>query len=230
MASATALSLGEELLLLALRDKKGTITAGSLIDYGLGGALLAELLMGGRVACAPGRRKLLNVSDARPLGDALADECLRKVTEAKRRADLKTWVMRFAHMKKLRHRVAGELCRRGVLRADEDKILLIFTRKIYPEVDPRPEREIIERLRRAIFSDAPDVDPRTVVLISLAESIGALKPLFGGKELRGRKARLKQLAAGEIAGKAAREAIEAMQTAVFVACILPAIIASTAGR
>jgi hypothetical protein len=115
------------------------------------------------------------------------------------------------------------LCERGILRAAEDTILLLFARKIYPEVNPEPERKLIERLRQAIFTDSRDVAPQTVVLVSLANSTGLLKVVFDKKELKGRKARIEEIINGEITGKAAKEAIEAMQAAVMVCCIMPAI-------
>jgi hypothetical protein len=86
---------------------------------------------------------------------------------------------------------------------------------------------LIERLRKAIFSDIGEVDPRTAVLLSLAKSADLLKLVFDKKQLKGRKARIEQVVNGEMTGKATQEAIQAMQAAVMVACIMPAIIAST---
>jgi hypothetical protein len=105
--------------------------------------------------------------------------------------------------------------------------LLLFTRKIYPELNPVPERRLIERLRQAIFTDGRDIDPRTVVLVSLADSTGLLKVVFDKKKLKGRKDRIKEISNGEITGKAAKEAIQAMQAAVMVACIMPAVMTAT---
>ncbi len=224
----STLFLHEEILLLALRDEEGTIASGTMYQYAIGAALLAELLLGKRIEVEQsGKRKLVNLVNPTPLGEPLIDECLGKVSSAKRRAALQTWVSRFAGVKNLKHRVAQQLCRRGILRADEDKVLLLFTRKIYPEVNPGPERELIERLRRAIFTDTRDIDPRTVVLLSLADSTGLLKIVFNKKELKGRKTRIKQIVDGEITGKAATEAIQAMQAAVMVACIMPTVMATT---
>ena len=112
---------------------------------------------------------------------------------------------------------------RGILRADEGNFLLIFTRRIYPEANPEPERKLMERLREAVFTDTQDVDPRTVVIVSLANSAGLLKVVFDKKKLKSRRARIEQIINGEMTGKAAREAIEAMQAAVMVAAIMPAI-------
>jgi len=211
-------------MLLALRDEQGTIASGTMYQYAIGAAVLAELLLNKRIAVGESRRKkLVNLVSSQPFGEALIDQCLEKISNAKRRASLQTWVSRFASVKNLKHRVARQLCERGILRADEDKILLLFTRKIYPEVNPEPERKLIERLRQAIFTDSKDVDPRTVVLVSLANSTGLLKVVFDKKELKGRKARIEEIINGEITGKAAKEAIQAMQAAVMVCCIMPAI-------
>jgi len=228
MTTQNGLFLHEEIMLLALRDEEGTIASGTMYQYAIGAAVLAELLLSKRVAVEQSRkRKLVSLVSSTPSGDPLIDQCLERVSRAKRRAALQTWVSRFAGVKNLKHRVARRLCERGILKADEDKILLIFTRKIYPEVNPEPEEKLIERLRRAIFTDATDVDPPTVVLVSLANSTGLLKVVFDKKRLKGRKARIEQIVNGEITGKAAREAIQAMQAAVMVACIMPAIVTTT---
>ena len=52
--------------------------------------------------------------------------------------------------------------------------LLLFTRKIYPEINPIPEREIINRLQNTIFTDTEDFDARTGVLLSLANNANIL--------------------------------------------------------
>jgi len=224
MTIQTSLFLHEEVMLLALRDEEGTIASGTMYQYAIGAAVLAELLLNKRIAVGePRRKKLVNLISSQPLGEPLIDQCLEKISNAKRRASLQTWVSRFSGVKNLKHRVARQLCERGILRAAEDTILLLFTRKIYPEVNPEPERRLIERLRQAIFTDSRDVDPRTVVLVSLANSTGLLKVVFDKKELKGRKARIKEIIDGEITGKAAKEAIEALQAAVMVCCIVPAI-------
>jgi len=228
MTIQNALFLHEEIMLLALRDEQGTIATGTMYQYAIGAAVLAELLLNKRIAVEQSRRKkLVNLVSSKPIGEPLIDHCLEKICNAKRRASLQTWVSRFASIKNLKHRVARQLCRRGILRAAEDKVLLIFTRKIYPEVNPEPERKLIERLRQAVFTDSRDVEPRTVVLVSLANSTGLLKVVFDKKKLKRRKARIEEIINGEITGKAAKEAIEAMQAAVMVACIMPAIMTTT---
>jgi len=228
MTAQTSLYLYEEVMLLALRDEKGTIASGTMYQYAIGAAILSELLLNKRISVEEAsKKKLVNLISSTPLGDPLIDQCLEKISNAKRRASLQTWVSRFAGIKNLKHRAAQQLCDRGILRATEESILLLFTRKVYPELNPVPEQKLIERLRQAIFTDSRDIDPRTVVLISLANSTGLLNVVFEKKELKGRKDRIKEISNGEITGKAATEAIQAMQAAVMVAVIMPAVMTTT---
>jgi len=227
MTHEDQLSLPEEIMLLALRDEEGTIEMGSMYQYAIGGTILAELLMRERIHLDSSKKKLVHLVNAKPLDDPLLDDCLTRIHDSKRAASAQTWVTRFANTKNLKHRLALQLCDRGILKADRDKILLLFTRRIYPEIDPRPENEMIERLRQAIFSEADHLDPRTVVLVSLAHSAGLLPMAFDKKDLKARKDRIERIIQGDALGQAAKEAIEAVQAAVFVACIMPAIITTS---
>ena len=225
MTMPKELSLYEEIMLLALRDKEGTVHASGMYTYALGGAILAELLLRGRIRVDDPKKKLIGLADAHGTGDVLLDECLAKVAAAKKRASVRTWLSRFAGVKRLKERTALQLCQRGILRADEDKVLGIFTRKIYPEIDPRPEHALIDRLREAVLSAGRAVEPRTVVLISLARSAEVLKTVFSKAELKERKARIEQIVNGEVVGKATQEAIEAVRAALVIAAVMPAIVA-----
>jgi len=228
MRGPDSLHLHEEIMLLALRDKEGTVFSGTMYNFAIGGAVLAELLMEKRIDVEEVKKKTFaRVLSSAPVGDPLMDECLSRIAGAKKRAQLRDWVSKFAQTKNLKHRVAEQLARRRILRVDEDKVLWIFTRKIYPEVDPNPEWEVIERLREAVFGESEEIDPRTVVLLSLAAGADLLRLVFDKKALKSRKARIRQVVNGELTGKATKEAIEAMQAAVMVACIIPAIMVST---
>ena len=215
-------------MLIVLRDREGTIAASDRYQYAIGGAVLAELMLHERIDIETDKKKqYARVLDTRSLHDPLLDTCLARMAAAKKRAQLQTWVSRFAGTKNLKHLVAGQLVQRGILRVSQDKVLGIFRRTIYPELDPRPERQLNEQLERAILGEKNDVATRTAILISLAGSADLLKLVIDKKELKRRKQRIAQISNGELTGKATRAAIEAMQAAVMVACIMPAIMAST---
>ena len=217
MRALTSLYVYEEITLLALREEAGTVIGSSTYPYAVAGALAAELLLAGRIRIEDSKRKLVDVVSDAPLGDPLLDDCLQRIKTARRRATLRDWVSRFSRIKNLKGRAAGSLCRRGILRVEENAVLFIFQRKIYPEIVPGPEREIIARLRRAIFTDTRQVDASTTGLLALAQSADLLRVHFQRGELRARKARIKELTSGEAAGKATQEAIQAMHAAVIAA-------------
>lgn len=208
--------LHEELLLLALRDEEGTIQAGSFYAYAIAGALLAELVVRGRIRMTgPEKKRMVELVDSKLIGEPLLDESLARIASAKRRGSAVTWVGKLAASRKLKDRLADGLCRRGILRAEDRDVLLFFKRRVYPTLDPGPEREIVERLRKAIFEDG-EVEARTIVLLSLADRAGLLKFHFGKKEIKSRRARIDALAESELAGKAVASAVEAMQVAMMV--------------
>lgn len=223
MTREATLSLPEEIMLLALHDEKGTTGLESMYQYAIGGAALAELLMRERIRVDTSRKKQVGVINAKPLGDPLLDECLTKLVEARKPAAAQTWVARFAGVKNLKHLLAERLCDRGILRADKDKVMLLFSRRTYPEIDPEPEQALVERLRQAIFTENNHLDPRTVVLVALANSASLLNNVFDKKDLKARKDRIARVVEGDAMAEATKEAIEAVQAAIMVAVILPTI-------
>ena len=171
-------------MLLALRDEKGTLESkATMYAYALGGAMLAELSLKGKIRISDDKKAFVDLVDRSPFGEPVLDECLDKVATAKRRARATTWVRRFAELKRLRHRVAQGLCRRGILRDDEDKVLLFFTRRLYPTIDPVPERRLVDQLRTVIFGDSSSPDAETVIVVALANATGLLPIHFDRKEL-----------------------------------------------
>ena len=225
-----SLTLPEEVLLLALDDEKGTAGFGSTHGYALGGAILAELLLRGRVRIdEEGKRKkwVVAVDGVGGTGEPLLDEALARVRSAKRRGSPGTWVQRFSSTRGLQERLARRLCQRGVLRAEEKDVLLFFRRKTWPTMDPAPERALRERVRHAVVSD-DELDARTLVLTALAKAGGLLKAAVDAKTIKGRKARLESITDGQAAGAATQEAVQAAQAAAMIATMVATTVATSA--
>ena len=207
-------SLPEEVLLVALHST-GALR-GFHTNYALGGAVLGELLLRGEVGIKGAGRKerVIMVEDAAD-GGSLLDECRSLVRDAKRLRAPAAWVAAFARTKKLTHQVAEPLRSRGVLRAKETRVLWVFPRRLYLQMDRRPRREAVERLHTAIFgSDAnPGLDPRTTALLALADAVGLLRPVFGWKPIWRRRAHIKQLVRHDPVGRAVRGAVHAAAAA-----------------
>lgn len=222
------LHLHEQLLLLALKDRKGTVDyrAGHY-HLAMGGAILAELALDGFIRIDESRKARVEAvrGPGRPR-DEVMDEALDQVRGSRRPRRAAAWVQRFGSVKRLRHRTAVGLCRRGILRTSESQLLLVFSRKVYPTVDPEPERRIIAALRDAVMGEA-DIEPGLGVVLSLAHTTGSLKIHFDRRELRTRRKRLKAIAAGEAFRASSHPAVAAQQAVKSAVAAAQAAVAAT---
>lgn len=223
----TNIKLYEAIMLLALCEEKGTMN-GMYVEYATAGALAAELLMLGRITADEYNKNKVAVLDDSPTGDDLLDEALTIIAEAKRQRKLKDWVQKLGNIKNLKHKVAQALADDGIVSHEKEKVLWLFERQVYPEINPQPEQQLRQAMRDAVLSDSDDVEPRVAIAVALASSAKLLPQVFSKQELKERKQRIKQLENGELVSKAAKEAVQAIEAAVMVAIMVPAITAATA--
>jgi golgi phosphoprotein 3 len=217
------LPLYEEILLLALDEDKGTADGAGFYAKAMGGAILAELAMTGAVSIAGDKKKKVSLGRRGRLDDPILEECRVMVEEAKKTKKAAEWVMKFSGVKDLKNRAARQLVDRGILTEDTGTVLKIFKRTIFPEADGGPEKELRERMKKAIFTSSTNLEARTVIIIALAQAAGMLNKIFPKKKLKERKKRLEILTSGQLAGKATAEAVQAVQAAIAVAVIMPAL-------
>ncbi|MCB2153710.1 GPP34 family phosphoprotein [bacterium] len=221
------LHLHEEMLLLLLKDEEGTFH-NAWRHIALGAALLSELLLDGYARVEEtkrGREMVISATEASPINPILA-ECHAAIATAKKPCVASHWVSKFGNQRDLAQRIAEGLAERGILRIDRESILLIFKRTIFPEIDHKPEEQLMQRIWGAIHStDA--VDPRTAVIVGLAQHTGLMRQLFDKSALKTHKERIEALANGNAAVSGAKEAVQAAQAAIMVATIMPAIVATT---
>ena len=214
--SKPSLYLQEEIMLLALRDEEGTVPlAASGYPYANGAAILAELLLAEQIAVVEekGKEYVVAKGDGASLESPLLKECLQKIRKANR-SDIERWVVRFASLPKLKHRVAKGLCEKGILRAEDERVFLAFKRRVYPEIDHGPEKTLIGKLERAIFEDDTKPVRRTAALIAIADSVELLSIPFSGQSIKKRKKRIHQIANGEIYAEGSRDAYEPIKSIV----------------
>lgn len=221
------LPLHQEVLLLALNDKKGTFSRG-LFLYSVTGAMVSELLLLGRIAVVEDKDRTVSVVNSDTTGDELLDELLQQIATSKKPHNLSHWVSQAAKIKQLTHRVAHQLAEKGIVAEDKKKVLWVFTQRIYPELDGTFEDAIRDRMGNIMFNEATVPDGRTAVLIALARHASLLKPNFPPSELEQHKTRINALANGNVlASDATKETIKAVHAAIIVATVVPAIVNST---
>jgi hypothetical protein len=225
-----SLRLYEEILLLELDDEKGTARSSSMYAQAMGGAVIAELMLAGRIRLAEDKKRRVEVADATPVGDPLLDAVLAEMAAAKKPKQGSEWVAKVAGQSRLKAEAAGRLVAAGVLRQEEAKVLGIFPTSHYPTRDARPEREVRARLYRAVCTDTQDLDARTIVLVALADAGGLLSRVVEKPRLKERKERIKAITSGHAVRAVTQEAIDAVNAAVMVAVMVPIIAASVAGN
>lgn len=223
--SKLPVKLYEAIVLLALHDEKGT-SVGWYIEYSVAAAILAELMLRQKIALSSDNKQHVGVLDSSPTGDPVMDEALAKIAEKSRPDSLQNWVMAIGYIHDLKHKVAAQLVADGIIEADTQKVLWLFTQKIYPEVNPEPERIIREQMRAVVLTDVTPSHPHLSLLIALAQSAYLLPEVFTKSELKAHKARIDAIAKGELLGEAASDIVNSVQAAIMVAVILPTILSA----
>ena len=146
----------------------------------------------GRIKTDEDNKNKVAVLDDSPTGDELLDEALTMIAEAKRSRKLKDWVQKLGGIKNLKHKVAQALADDGIVSHEKEKVLWLFERQVYPEVNPQPEQELRQAMRDAVLSDSEDIEPRIAIAVALGNSAKLLPQVFSKQELKDRKQRIKQ--------------------------------------
>lgn len=214
------LTLAEELTLLAYDDDTGKSKADMYLEYGIGGALLAELALRGAVTLA---EKKVTVVDETPAGDPLLDDALAKIAASTPRRP-QHWVDRLHRGAK--KATLARLVERGLLREESGKVLLVIPFTTYPAEDGGPEREVRQRLHDAVVVGTVP-QPRTATLAMLVGACEMGKHVFPEVSRRDLKRKLNDLAAGDWAAAATKKVIDTIRAAVLTTVTTTAATAGT---
>ncbi len=216
----------EEIMLLSLREEDGKLETNAAYIYGshVASAVMAELIMLGRIEVQKDDNFTVKLLSNEQTENELLNTALNLVNEDKKDRGASHWLSKFAAIKNLRERIAEGLCGRGILKAVEGKAFFFFDKTYYPELNPRPEQDLVARLEKAIFTETREIDERTLVLLSLLRKSELLKIPFEGKALKERRHRMKEITEGNLVSEAAQKAAEAAQTAIMVATMVPIMV------
>jgi hypothetical protein len=209
------LTLAEELLLLGLHDEKGTMLYVSALamPYGLAGAMLIELAQAG-LARVEGKN--LAASPRGSARDEILDEVLGTIRSSPKVRPIGHWIGHFGRSGKFKKRFLARLAGKGIVTREEGRFLGLFPTSRYPQLDPRPEARIRERVRSGIMGPAAP-EEREGALISLVHACDLVGVLFEKGERREAKARAKEIARRQLIGGAVAHAVEAVRAAVIAA-------------
>jgi hypothetical protein len=207
-------------LLLLTNDTSGQLAVPAAhADAALGGAVLAELALLGKVGLSdeadggkPGR---LVVGDPSPPGDAVLDAALETVLAHRGKKPSAVIRPLGKHLRQILHE---RLAAAGVLRAQQARILGIFPAHRWPALDTSHEEQVRQQLAGALTGQAAP-DSRAAALIALLHALNCehkvIDPRQYGLSRRQLRARAAEIATGSWASAAVRQVIEETTMAVI---------------
>jgi golgi phosphoprotein 3 len=195
------LSLPEQLLLLAFHEKKEH-TLNASLGFGLAGAVLAELLLRGKLER---HRSTLVRRDRTLTSDPILNEALLIMDSLQQGQTPRYWINHlYFRMRRLRQKLTEQLAAKGLLTATKGRSLGLFPYRAYRLADPHPALALKDQIRQVIFrSFAPT--PRQLAIIALSQPAG-LK-LFTREERSAAKARIDEALARDAISRAVAEAV-----------------------
>lgn len=220
--------IAEDLLLLLLDDTRGTVRAGSYLASALGGAVLVELALAEAVELEE-KTSAWRSAKVRPTGAAPQDPVLTAglATIAEKDRSPQDLVNRLG--KGLKETLTDRLVERGLLERREDKLLGVFSRTRWPAADTTYEHDVRRQVRAALVEGAQP-DPRSGALVALLAAVDQAHRVVDHEGMSSRevKRRAKDIANGDWAAKAVRDAVAATVAAVTTA-VTAATVASASG-
>jgi hypothetical protein len=218
----------EELFLLLRRDDGKAESASAQNGYGLAAAVITDLVLAERVTLSDDKDPRMSVIVRGRTGSQVLDAALARLEErdGKKLSSLVT-----DRKLAVEGHVAAALAAAGVIAVEEKRALGLVPAR-YPMLDPEPERRVRERLRVVLAGGTSSAGDST--LLAILQGLGIAPKVLadetGSLGRRDLKRRIEEVATEVPAGEAVRKAVQAMNTAIMTAAILPAIAAGgTAG-
>ncbi|MFC4336477.1 GOLPH3/VPS74 family protein [Salininema proteolyticum] len=226
-------NLPEETLLLLTDDESGKpLVEESKVITALGAAAVIELVLQGSLrmtAKGDARYKAGRLVKTEVLPD---DPLLRDLVEVvhdrkpvhalHRIGGASDWKGR---AKALRESLFDRLVEQRVLTEREGKVLGLFTtRKHLPGTNDL-ESPVVSRIEDSLFHGA-DPDDRTAVLVSILNAVGALPRLFPDAKKKDMKARAKEISENAPLNGSFKDALAAVDAALFAAVTAGAVSSS----
>lgn len=220
------LTLPEQLMLIALRDDKGTVlfSASTALPYGLAGAALLELFFREKITL---ENKKIKGIDKNAIDDPVLNEALNLMSDSSKDRNAKYWVQKInSKVKKLRQRVIDNLVEQQILNREGHKILWFFNIDRYPTLDVVPEMEIRNNIRNIVLNNY-DATERDIALLSLMKACSLINEVFQKGERKIAKKKIKELIENQKMSKDVSSAVVAI-TQEITAAIVSVVVVSSA--
>ncbi|RYG76182.1 GPP34 family phosphoprotein [Yimella sp. RIT 621] len=217
----------DQLFMLLTKDDGKIEGMGAQRGYGLVGAMLSDLIRAGKIDVTKEKQPRLTMVDGSPTGDPVVDHGLARIADKHNGKKLSSLISdRKLNPESL---VVQRLAANGVVEVVEKKALG-FVPERYPVLNPQPEQETRTRLA-AVLSGSAAATSQDATLLSILQGLDVahkvLEQESGGLGKRDLKARIEQVAAGDPGGDAVSRAIQALNTAMMTAVIIPVVVSGS---
>lgn len=185
------LSMLEEVVLLAV-DEAGQLEPGREFGmaYALVGAVFFDLALARKIDTDT---EEIQIMDATATGNPIWDRVLAEMRDRPEIKTVRDWIeAMFRRNDDLEGEALATLIRHGILRHEKSKRLWIIDVERFPLADKQPQREVKERLARAVLTDRIP-DTRDIMLVSIAEACGLLRCVLREDQLARQRARIEML-------------------------------------
>ncbi|KAI1714028.1 golgi phosphoprotein 3 (GPP34) domain-containing protein [Ditylenchus destructor] len=201
ISNATDMTLKEEVLLLALKDREGYVSFwNENISSVLRGCILIELALHQKIMLElpkVDRRKLIErkiiINQSSPTGDALLDEALHHIKNTQSSENVLNWVtylngdslnpfkLRY-QLKNVRERLAKSLVEKGVL-TNSKRDFVLFDMNTHPVQNTAAKDCLVKQIQEAVLNRWPGdihrMDKRLISLIIMAFASDSLQNVLG---------------------------------------------------
>ena len=194
-----ALPIPEEMLMLAIDDSKGVVSASmkSMVRFGLAGAFLAELVMANKIQMAEGR---LTMASTEPTGDALCDDILAMITSDNKPHKLGRWIQAIGSKLTIKQ-VALRLVERKVIVIEKKQYDWVIPYPAFPQVQASAKYLLKQHLRGTVLA-GETASPADIVLLSLLKGCDLLCLVFTQDERKSADKKVDGLVQDEVFGAA----------------------------
>jgi len=188
-----ALSLPEQLMLMALDADRGRLRGTPAIYVAMAGGVVLDLVGGGAAGVRDGELRLDSPTAATALPESLHEHAVAAVGALPPR-DVKHWVRHFAAPRfRLGQQVAAALAQRGMLRIERARRFGLVPVQRQRLQDRRAREELLVAIRLALADAAPP-SPRMRELLVLAGAAGWVNVLADPSQRTAARLRIDQLA------------------------------------
>lgn len=217
----------DDLMLLLMDDDGATVRGAGTLHYTLGGALLTELALLGRIETD--ESGILNGPRVTPVGDEpLGDPLLQSAFDTVTAKTQRVQPLLMALGADLWKVVRDRLVERGLLRPEEKRILGVFRSTRFPAGDAQHEAQLRARILRVLV-DGEAADARTAAVIGLLHASGAMPALSPPLPWTSQTVeRAMQLQRGDWGAEAVSTAVQRTAAAIAASAASASVTAATA--